>query len=146
MPVSPEQLLKYFGGRKLHADLWNSGPRVLAYLVGTRKLRVSHELPAKREDGVKRLLLLKGQGLRVWAMNLEPKHNQAIRDEIGDRLSVLLSREPPAVSARLCKFLRRFDEADHGSVPETTPSLVPDFSSGFTSEFTKVFDTRLVKS
>jgi hypothetical protein len=27
-------------------------------------------------------------------MNLEPKHNQAIRDEIGDRLSVLLSREP----------------------------------------------------
>ena len=70
-------------------------------------------------------------------MNLEPKHNQAIRDEIGDRLNVLLSREPPAVSARLHELLRRFDETDHGSVPETTPSLVPDFSSGFASGFTK---------
>ena len=48
-------------------------------------------------------------------MNLEPKHNQAIRDEMGDRLRVLLSREPPAVSARLRTLLRRFDEADHGS-------------------------------
>ena len=47
--------------RKPRAGLWNSGPRVLAYLVGTRKLRVSHELLAKREDEVKRLLLLKGQ-------------------------------------------------------------------------------------
>jgi len=75
-------------------------------------------------------------------MNLEPKHNRAIRDEIGDRLSVLLSREAAAASPRLHKLLRRFDEADHGSDPETTPSLVPDFSSGFT----KVFEARLVKS
>jgi hypothetical protein len=28
------------------------------------------------------------------------------------------------------QLLRRFDETDNGSVPETTPSLVPDFSSG----------------
>jgi hypothetical protein len=38
---------------------------VLAYLVGTLKLRVSHEFFAEREDEAKRLLLLKGQGLRV---------------------------------------------------------------------------------
>jgi hypothetical protein len=34
-----------------------------AYLAGTQNfLRVSHELLAKREDGVERLLLLKGRG------------------------------------------------------------------------------------
>jgi len=70
-------------------------------------------------------------------MNLEPKHNQAIRDEIGDRLRVLLSREPPAVAARLRTLLRRFDEADHGS-----PSIVPDVPSGPA----KVFEAHLVKS
>jgi hypothetical protein len=71
-------------------------------------------------------------------MNLEPKHNQAIRDEIGDsRLRVLLSREPPVVSARLRTLLRRFDEADHGS-----PSIVPDVPSGLT----KVFEAHLVTS
>jgi hypothetical protein len=48
--------------RKPRAGLWNFGPRVLAYLVGTWKLRVSHELFAEREDEAKRLLLLKGQG------------------------------------------------------------------------------------
>ena len=69
-------------------------------------------------------------------MNLEPKHNQAIRDEIGDRLRVLLSREPPAVSARLRTLLRRFDKADHGS-----PSIVPDASG-----LTKVFEAHLMKS
>jgi hypothetical protein len=48
--------------RKPRAGLWNLGPRVLAYLGGTWKLLVSHEFFAKREDEVKRLLLLKGQG------------------------------------------------------------------------------------
>jgi hypothetical protein len=48
----------------------------------------------------------------MLAMNLEPKHNQAIRDEIGERPRILLSREPPAVSARLRTLLRRFDEAE----------------------------------
>jgi hypothetical protein len=71
----------------------------------------------------------------VWAIDLEPKHNHAIRDEIGDRLRVLLSREPPVVSARLRTLLRRFDEADHGS-----PSIVPDVPSGLT------FEAHLVKS
>jgi hypothetical protein len=55
-------------------------------------------------------------------MDVEPKHNQAIRDEIGDRLRVLLSRDPPAVSPRLRTLLRRFDEADHDS---------PSISIGF---------------
>ena len=58
-------------------------------------------------------------------MNLEPKHNQAIRDEIGNRLHVLLSREPPAASRRLRTLLRRFDEVDRGS-----RSIVPDVPSG----------------
>jgi hypothetical protein len=70
-------------------------------------------------------------------MNLEPKHNQAIRDEIGDRLRLLLSREPPAVSACLRTLLRRFDEADHGS-----PSNRADVRSGLT----KAFEAHLVKS
>jgi hypothetical protein len=70
-------------------------------------------------------------------MNLEPKHNQAIRDEIGDRLRVLLSRESPAVSARLRTLLRRFNEADHGS-----PSIVLDVPLGLT----KVFEAHSVKS
>jgi hypothetical protein len=70
-------------------------------------------------------------------MNLEPKHNQAIRDETGDRLRVLLSREPPVVSPRLRTLHRRSDEADHGS-----PSIVPDVPSGLT----KVFEVHLVKS
>jgi hypothetical protein len=103
-------------------------------------LLVSHEILAKREAGVKRFVVVKGAKLGERAMNLEPKHNQAIRDEIGDRLSVLLSREPPAVSQRLRKLLGRF--ADHGSVSETTPSLVSDPSS----RFAKVFQGCLAKS
>ena len=75
-------------------------------------------------------------------MNLEPKDNQAIRDEIGDRLRVLLSRKPPAVPPRLLRLVRRFDEADRASVGRTTPSIAPDIPSGFA----KVFETRSVKS
>ena len=70
-------------------------------------------------------------------MDLELSHKQAIRDEIGDRLRILLKREPPAVSARLRTLLRRFDEADHGS-----PSIVPDVPSGLI----KVVEAHLVKS
>jgi len=70
-------------------------------------------------------------------MNFEPMHNQAIRDEMGDRLRVLLSREPSAVPTRLRTLIRRFDEADNGS-----PSIVQDVSSGLT----KVFKAHLAKS
>lgn len=69
-------------------------------------------------------------------MNLEPKHNRAIRDEIGDRLRALLSREPTAAPVRLRTLLRRFDEADHGS-----PSILSDGPS----ELPKAFDAYLVK-
>ena len=58
-PISSPQEVRF---RKPRAGLWNFGPRVRAYLVGTQKLLVSHEFFAKREDEVKRLLPLKGQG------------------------------------------------------------------------------------
>ena len=74
-------------------------------------------------------------------MNLEPKDNQAIRDEIGDRLRVLLSRKSPAVPPRLLGLVRRFDEAKQAPVDQTSPSIVHHIPSGFT----KVFETRLVK-
>ena len=42
-----------------------------------------------------------------------------------DALRVVVSREPPVVSARLRKLLRRFDEAD-------PPSIAPHVASGLT--------------
>jgi hypothetical protein len=74
-------------------------------------------------------------------MNLEPKDNQAIRDEIGDRLRVLLSRKSPAVPPRLLGLVRRFDEAKQAPADQTSPSIVHHIPSGFT----KVFETRVVK-
>jgi len=57
-------------------------------------------------------------------MDLEPLHNWAIRDEIGDRLRALLSREQPALPQRLRHLLDRFDEADR-STPAATPATAP---------------------
>ena len=74
-------------------------------------------------------------------MNLEPKENQAIREEIADRLRILLSRESLAVPPRLRRLVRRFDERGRASVGQAAPSIAPDIRSGFT----KVFDTRSVK-
>ena len=74
-------------------------------------------------------------------MNLEPKDNQAIREEIGDRLRILLSRESPAVPPRLRRLVRRFEEMDRALVGQATPSIVPDTPSGFS----KVFENRSVK-
>jgi hypothetical protein len=74
-------------------------------------------------------------------MNLEPKDNQAIRDEMGDRLRVLLARNSPAVPPRLLKLVRRFAETKGTSVGGTTPSIAPDIPS----RFTKMFETRSVK-
>jgi hypothetical protein len=45
-------------------------------------------------------------------MNLEPKHNSAIREEIGDRLRALLARDKSALPPRLRHLLGRFHEAD----------------------------------
>jgi len=94
------------------------------------------------KGAIKRLLLLKGgQCWRVLAMNLEPRDNQAIRDEMGDRLRVSLSQKSPAVPPRLLRLVRRFDEMDRASAGQTTPSIAPEIPSGFT----KVFKTRSVK-
>jgi hypothetical protein len=45
-------------------------------------------------------------------MTLDPKHNQAIREEIGERLSFLLAREPSPLPRRLRELIARFDELD----------------------------------
>jgi hypothetical protein len=74
-------------------------------------------------------------------MNLEPRDNQAIRDEIGDRLRILLSRKLPAAPPRLLGLVRRFDETKQGSAGRSTPPTVPDIRPGFT----KLFETRSVK-
>ena len=55
-------------------------------------------------------------------MELDAKHNQAVREEIGETLRTLLSRESPSVPPRLRRILRRFQELDH----EASPSIVPD--------------------
>ena len=75
-------------------------------------------------------------------MNLEPKDNQAIRDEMGDRLRILLSRESPPAPPRLRGLVRRFDERDRASVGQANPSIAPDTPSGFT----KVFEARSMKN
>jgi hypothetical protein len=66
------------------------------------------------------------QLLSYWfvmrAVNLEPKHNCEIRSEIGDRLRILLSREEPAVPARLRQLVRRLDDVEHGSGSEVSPT------------------------
>jgi hypothetical protein len=61
-PISSPQEGQISQASRRALELW---PESGAYLVGTQKLRVSHEFFAKREDEVKRLLLLKGQGQRV---------------------------------------------------------------------------------
>ena len=75
-------------------------------------------------------------------MNLEPKDNQAIRDEIGDRLRVLLSRETPAVPPRLRRLVRRFDERGRAPGDQATPSIAPNIPAGFA----KVFEARSMKN
>jgi hypothetical protein len=62
-------------------------------------------------------------------MNLEPGHNWAIREEIGERLRALLSREEPGLFPRLRELLDLFDEADHSSVAPRAPSIVPRMRS-----------------
>jgi hypothetical protein len=48
-------------------------------------------------------------------LDLEPKHNQAIRQEIGERLQLLLSRGRVEVPPRLRELVRRF--GDDGELP-----------------------------
>jgi len=55
-------------------------------------------------------------------MALQPMHNEAIREELGERLKVLLAREPPNLSTHLDQLMQRFYELD----PDTSPSIVPE--------------------
>jgi len=45
-------------------------------------------------------------------MTLDPKHNQAIREEIGERLRFLLMREQSTLPPSLRELIVRFDELD----------------------------------
>jgi hypothetical protein len=55
-------------------------------------------------------------------MRLDPKHNSAIREEIGTRLKIFLSRDKAPLPPQLSELVRRFDETD----THVSPSIVPD--------------------
>jgi hypothetical protein len=55
-------------------------------------------------------------------MQLEHKHNEAIRVEIGERLKAMLAREPPNLPPSLTRLLHRFQELDR----DASPSIVPE--------------------
>jgi hypothetical protein len=55
-------------------------------------------------------------------MQLDPKHNAAIRHEIGTRLEVFLSRDKAPLPPQLSELVHRFDETD----THVSPSIVPD--------------------
>ena len=57
-------------------------------------------------------------------MDLDAKHNAAIRDEIADRLRTRLEREQSAVPPRLRQLLRHLDAPDPAH--DASPSLVPE--------------------
>jgi transposase len=52
-------------------------------------------------------------------LNLEPKHNQAIRQEIGERLRLLLSKGQAEVPQRLRELVHGF--GDDGEPPFRNP-------------------------
>ncbi len=55
-------------------------------------------------------------------MTLEPKHNQAIREEIGDRLRLYLAHEQSArPSTRLRKLLGRLEKLEGRATARGTP-------------------------
>jgi hypothetical protein len=57
------------------------------------------------------------------ALNLDAAHNSAIREEIGERLRVLLSKEQPKTPPRVQHLLDRLNglEAPRGPVPQPPP-------------------------
>ena len=56
-----------------------------------------------------------GRTVRGCAMNLEPKHNQAIRQEIGEHLRLLLSEGPTEMPPRLRELVHCY--GDDGEPP-----------------------------
>lgn len=72
------------------------------------------------------------------AMHLDAKHNQAIRNEIADRLRALLSREPSTVPPRLRQLLWRLDRPDdRRAVGEASPSGLAGRAGGWLHGFLK---------
>ena len=57
-------------------------------------------------------------------MDLEPKHNQAIREEIGHRLRGLLTPEPTRLPRRLRQLALRLDQQYPGG--GDSPPLAPE--------------------
>ena len=57
------------------------------------------------------------------ALNLDSAHNSAIREEIGERLRVLLSKEQPKPPPRVQHLLDRLNalDAPRGPVPQPPP-------------------------
>jgi hypothetical protein len=55
-------------------------------------------------------------------MALQPMHNEAIREEIAERLRTSLARQPLEISPHLDELLGRLRELDH----DASPSIVPD--------------------
>ena len=53
-------------------------------------------------------------------MNLEPKHNEAMRKEIGYRLGALLFRKQGRTPERLLQLIRQLSKADHDAIGEDT--------------------------
>lgn len=71
-------------------------------------------------------------------MGLDAKHNQAIRNEIADRLRALLSREASTVPPRLRQLLWRLDRPDHpGAAGEASPSGLAGRAGGWLHGFLK---------
>ena len=67
-------------------------------------------------------------------LDLERKHNETIRREIGDRLRSLLSPEESPLPPRLRQLVHRFDDRDQHSGSEVLPSITPVMSPGLTAE------------
>ena len=54
---------------------------------------------------------------------LDSLHCQAICEEVGERLRIMLDREPPALPQHLRSLLDRFAELDHVQAPSIVPGM-----------------------
>jgi hypothetical protein len=59
------------------------------------------------------------------AMMLDAKSNEAIREEIGERLRGLLTRQQTPVPPRLTELMRRLRELDEEESPSIVPEVLP---------------------
>jgi hypothetical protein len=60
------------------------------------------------------------------SLKLDQHHNAAIREEMGDRLRIILrSRELPKLPARVQRLLDHLRRLDEGIEAENSPPIVP---------------------